>query len=272
MVNVIKASQKVEPYSEQKILNSLRRARVPKKLRLQVLNHMNKKIKRDTSSTEIYHDISAYLGKSQYPFTKSLYRLKQAIMDFGPTGYPFEDFVAELLSALGYTTVTRQLLMGKCIQHEVDVIATMKKTRAMVEAKFHNAVGTSSDVHVSMYTKARFDDLRTKHRLTQAWIVTNTKVTIDAAAYASCMKMKVIGWDYPNKGNLRDLIEKAKLHPVTMLSSLPAIYKTKLLDNHIVRCKSIHENPNVLDMLSLSPDMKKRVLDEVEFICQGEHI
>jgi len=31
-------------------------------------------------------------------------------MDLGPTGYPFEDFVSEILKAKGYTTQVRSVL------------------------------------------------------------------------------------------------------------------------------------------------------------------
>ena len=44
-------------------------------------------------------------------------------MKLGPTGYPFEDFIAKLLQADGYETKVRQILKGECITHEIDVIA-----------------------------------------------------------------------------------------------------------------------------------------------------
>ena len=75
----------------------------------------------------------------------------------------------------------------------------MLSKKYMIEAKFHNALGTRSDVHVSLYTKARFDDVSEKYNFDQAWLVTNTKVTKDALDYALCVDMKVISWNYPEK-------------------------------------------------------------------------
>jgi hypothetical protein len=83
--------------------------------------------------------------------------------------------------------------------------------------------------------------------------------------------MKVISWSYPEGGSLRELIERAGLHPITMLTSLSTNQKMQLLQNHVVRCKTIHENHSVLDTLQLSQIEKEKVIDEVAFICQGEH-
>jgi len=110
-------------------------------------------------------------------------------MELGPTGYPFEDFVTEILKAKGYVTQTRSILLGKCVSHEIDVIAQKNAEKIMVEAKYHNAPGIHTDVHVSLYTKARFDDLKEKYQFSQPWLFTNTKITPDALAYALCVNM-----------------------------------------------------------------------------------
>ena len=51
-------------------------------------------------------------------------------MDLGPTGYPFEDYVAEILKTEGYQTQVRQVLEGNCVSHEIDVIAQKKTKRS----------------------------------------------------------------------------------------------------------------------------------------------
>lgn len=191
-------------------------------------------------------------------------------MMLGPTGYPFEDFIAKILQALGYDTKVRQIMMGKCISHEVDVIAKKENKISMIEAKFHNSNGTRSEVHVALYTYARFRDLREKNGLDEAWLITNTKTTTDANTYGQCVGLKVISWSFPEKDSLRDLIEKSRLHPITMLTSLPHSSKVSLLNNHVVMCKDIHENPQLLDLLSLSKEEKEKTLAEVAFICQNE--
>jgi hypothetical protein len=271
MTNVIKANGAEEEYNEEKMLRSFKYAGIPEDLQLEAVQHLRNRIYNNIPTKEIYGNVLEFLGKSEYPYTRSTYSLKQAIMDFGPTGYPFEDFISEILTSLGYSTQVRQILNGKCISHEVDIIAKKDNITALIEAKFHNSVGIRSDVHIPMYTKARFEDVREKYQLTEAWVITNTKATTDAIAYAECVGMKIISWSYPEGKSLRDLIEQAGLHPITILTSLTQGQKVKLIEDHIVRCKAIHENPDILNILSLSHEEKQKVVNEINFICKGEH-
>ncbi len=67
--------------------------------------------------------------------------------------------------------------------------------------KFHNNPGNRSDVHVAMYTQARFQDVAEKMKFHDVWLVTNTKATLDAINYANCMNMRIISWSYPEGKN-----------------------------------------------------------------------
>lgn len=264
MINVIKSTGVVEPFSEEKVLASVQRARIPKELEKLMLQHVKSKLYDNIKTSEIYNHIAEFLGISSAPYSKARYGLKQGIMGLGPTGYPFEDFVAEVLKTEGYQTQTRQILNGKCIKHEVDIIAQKDGKKSMIECKFHNSLGNHTQVHVSLYTKARFDDLKEIHKLDDVWLVTNTKITDDAISYALCNNMKVISWNYPPNGSLRDLIEKLRLHPITVLTTLSQNQKQSLLDNHIVLCKNIS---NVLSILNLPEDKNQAVLAEAKFVC-----
>ncbi len=269
MVNVIKATGEKEPFSEDKVKISIQRAGIPKALQPQVVEHVKSKLYENIPTSEVYRHIMEFLEKTP-SYERAKYSLKQAIMALGPTGYPFEDFVAEILKVDGYTTKTRSLLSGMCVVHEIDVIAQKQNERVMIEAKFHNASGTRTDVHVALYTKARFDDIKEKYNLSQAWIVTNTKVTSDALAYALCENVKIISWSYPEKEGLRDLIEKFHLHPMTVLTTLSENQKQQLLENHIVLCKEIIEQPSVLDLIGIPEDKKKEVLEEAKAVCRSK--
>lgn len=266
MPSVIKANGEVEQFSEEKVLRSIRRAGIPHPLQQQVLSHIKRKVYNNMPTSEVYHHITEFLGKSENPYARSSYSLKQAIMLLGPTGYPFEDFIAVVLHAYGFHTKVRQLLHGKCVIHEVDVVATKNNKTVMVEAKFHNNPGIRSDLHVALYTKARFDDVKDHYHLHEAWLVTNTKATSDAIAFAECMNMRILSWQYPAGESLRDLIEQFRLYPVTMLTSLTSEQKFKLLANHIIICRDILANPLLLTMLNLTRSEQKRVLDEIAYI------
>lgn len=266
MLNVLKATGQIEPFNEEKLRLSIQRAGIPIDLRDSVLIHVKSKLYDQISTSEIYKHVVEFLGSSSHPFSRAKYSLKQAIMDLGPTGYPFEDYASEILKMEGYETQIRQILTGKCISHEIDLIIMKNNIRSMVECKFHNMPGTKSQVHVSLYTKARFDDIKEKHNLSDVWLVTNTKVTPDALSFALCSNMKVISWDYPEKGSLRDIIEKHKLHPITALANLSQNQKQLLAGNHVVLTKDVCKNPTALDILGLPEDKKNSILSECQFV------
>lgn len=265
MVNVIKATGDRQEFSEEKLLDSIKRAGIPSNLQREVITHVKSKLYEDIPTSEVYKHITEFLDKE--PHLKSKYSLKQAIMDLGPTGYPFEDYVSEILKAKGYITEVRSILTGKCVNHEIDVIAQKNSEKLMVEAKFHNAPGIHTDVHVSLYTKARFDDLKDKYKFDRPWIFTNTKITSDALSYALCANMGVVSWSYPQNESLRDLIEKYKLYPITIISSLSQSQKQTLLENHIILVRDICKNKANLDLLGLYVDKKDQIHKEAQLIC-----
>ncbi len=272
MFTVIKANGEQEAFSDEKVLNSIRRARIPQEIQYEALAHVKEKLYEGISTEEIYQHILEFLDRSARPYTKARYSLKEAIMQLGPTGYPFEDFVARLLESFGYQTKVRQILRGKCVTHEIDIIAEKDGKTAAIEAKFHNSPGTRSEIHVALYTQARFQDIQFKNKIDEIWLVTNTKTTIDANTYAHCSGMKVVSWSYPEGGSLRDMVEQSRLHPVTVLNSLSPAHKKSLLENHIVLCKDIYTDKNILDILPLSHAEKEKIFTEVTAICAEEKI
>ena len=263
MLNVLKASGQKELFDENKLRLSIQRAGIPKELIENVVIHVKSKLYKQIPTSEIYKHIIEFLSNSSHPFSKSRYGLKQAIMDLGPTGYPFEDYISEILKMEGYATSVRQILKGKCITHEIDIVAEKDSTKSMIECKFHNQSGTKSQIHVSLYTKARFDDIKEQNNLSEVWLVTNTKITMDALNYALCSNMKVISWDYQEKGSFR---EKHKLYPITTLTSLTQNQKQTLAENHVVLAKDVCVNPSSLDILGLPKDKKASVLSECQFV------
>jgi Holliday junction resolvase-like predicted endonuclease len=270
MVNIMKANGQREPFSEKKLRHSIQRAGIPAALQQQVVDRVEAQLHEDITSAEIYRTIIAYLGTSEDPYSKTKYTLKEAIMLLGPSGYPFEDYFAHILESRGYDVKTRQIMKGRCITHEVDVLARKNGKTSMVEAKFHNSIGARTDVHVAMYTKSRFEDIKIRYSLDEAIIITNTKVTTDAIAYAECVGMKIFGWDYPNEGSLRDVIEEYRLFPITSLTTITPAQKNKLIQNHVVLCKSIYNNNYLLDILKLPKPQHEAVLQEVSYLCEGK--
>lgn len=200
------------------------------------------------------------------------YSLRRSIMEFGPTGFPFEDYVAGIYQAKGYKTLDDQLVLGGCVPHEVDVVAWKENELIMAEVKYHNDHQNKTDLKVALYVKARYDDLSEtvfeydgmKPRKIDDWfLITNTKFTETAIRYSECKGLKLIGWDYPEKGNLRQMIEETKLHPVTCLTTLTNSEKAELLAHGIVTCSSLYANEGVMSQLNYSKEKQAAVLKEI---------
>jgi hypothetical protein len=274
-IYVIKANGNREPFDESKLEYSLRRAGASSQAIQQIIAHIKVHLKKNITTHEIYRHAFELLHKEDKPIAIK-YSLKRAVMELGPTGFPFEDFVAEIFRARGYEAETGKIVRGFCVEHEVDVVAWNKEKLVMVEAKFHNELGTKSDLKVILYVKARFDDLRQmkfpygeppgkERELDEAWLVTNTKFSSTAIEYGSCQGgVVMVGWNYPPMGNLHDMILESKLHPLTCLVSLKGREKKLLLDQGIVLCKTLAENVDLLEAIGLSAEEKQDVLDEIE--------
>lgn len=267
MPQVIKADGTIEDFSEEKLLASIKRAGVPSALHKQVLEHVKKHVYDNIPTYEIYKHIEEFLEENDEPYVRTKYSLKSALMEFGPTGFPFEVYVSEILKAQGFQTEVGTFLLGKCVNHEVDIVAKSKEEKIFVECKFHNRPGIKSEVHVSLYTKARFDDLKQKHGFSKAMLVTNTKVTSDALSYALCENIEVMSWTYPENASLRELIEKYKLYPITQLSYLSSSQKQELLAKDVVLIKQICANPSLLNQVSIPPNKKDEIIKEANFVC-----
>ena len=204
------------------------------------------------------------------------YSIRRSILSLGPSGFPFEEYVAQLFAAKGYSTRTGQVLEGKCVDHEVDVVAWNKDNLLLTEVKFHNQIGIKSDTKVALYMKARFDDLAsetfriggTDRNMTRGIIVTNTKFTENSKKYAKCANtFDMISWEYPKKGNLYDLIEETKMHPRTCVPMLSQHDKEELLKRGIVNCPALKENVGVLEEIGMTKEKIEEILENIDSIC-----
>ena len=197
-------------------------------------------------------------------------------MELGPSGYPFEKYVAEILNRQGYKTKVGQIVQGHCVTHEVDVIAEKENDFIMIECKYHNLRGVFCDVKIPLYIQSRFKDLE-KQWLTlhtnrsknhKGWLITNTRFSSDAIQYGTCVDLKLIGWDYPIKGSLKDQIDSLGLYPITCLTTLTKIEKQRLLDKKIVLCSEVLQNEKLLENNGVKPSRINAVLKEAQKLCQ----
>ncbi|HRK59243.1 MAG TPA: ATPase, partial [Candidatus Kapabacteria bacterium] len=86
------------------------------------------------STKKIFHYAFRLLKKKSRP-SAAKYHLKKAIMDLGPSGYPFEIFVGEILRHRGFSVKIGQIVQGHCVEHEVDIVGQKDDVKIMVECK-----------------------------------------------------------------------------------------------------------------------------------------
>jgi hypothetical protein len=266
---IVKANGQTEPFYREKLLNSLIRAGAQKSVAEEMVTHIESELKDGMSTSQIYKHAFFLLRKKTSPVAVR-YSLRRAVMDLGPSGFPFEDFIALILKEKGYAVKTGERVFGGCVEHEVDVVAWNENKLIMVEAKFHNELGIKTDLKVALYVKARFDDLKEAKHLygkerdvDEAWLVTNTKFTSTAIHYAGCKGLQLIGWNYPEKDNLHNMINDSGLHPLTCLTTLTGSQKRTLLENRIVLSKDLKNDSSPLRSLGMDDKKIQIVLDEV---------
>ena len=268
---VTKASGDQEPFSEQKLKSSLRKAGASEASISYIVNDIKDWLYDGVSTHKIYARAFKLLRQKRGSLA-ARYKLKKAIMELGPTGFPFEHFVGELMQAEGYEIETGQLLQGMCVQHEVDVVATKQNLQCLMECKYHNSPDKISNVQVPLYIRSRMNDIIEKrkqqpdfsHFEFQGWVVTNTRFSEDAIAYGTCSGLKMLSWDFPKKNGLKEQIENHHLFPLTSLTHLSRQQKQTLMEAGIVLCRQIPQNRHEIDKLALSKTKYKRLMEEVE--------
>jgi len=271
---VIKTTGEREPFNEDKLEKSLLNAGADEKTSQDIINQIRKELKPITPTSKIYADALRMLSqKDRYVVAR--YSLKKAVRALGPTGFPFEKLVREVYNKKGYTAVTGIFVTGKCATHEVDVLGIKDGHAMAVEAKFHNQAGLKSDLKVALYVKARFEDIMgtvvnlpgaNRSPITECHLITNTKFTETAIGYAQCANLSLIGWNYPDKGNLHDLIQEHRVHPVTCLRNLHESHAKKLVEQNIIFIRQILGNPDVLDQFNMGGTAKNSIIREIQGI------
>lgn len=271
---VTKASGEKSRYSEGKIRASLKRVGATDDQVDVIINEISSHLYEGMPTKKIYR-LAFNLLKEGSRHLAAKYHLKQAIMELGPSGYPFEKYVGEILKRQGYKTKVGEIVQGHCVTHEVDVIAEKENDFIMIECKYHNLRGVFCDVKIPLYIQSRFKDLEkqwltlpeNKAKNHKGWLITNTRFSSDAIQYGTCVGLNLIGWDYPLRASLKDQIDGLGLYPITCLTSLTKIEKQRLLDMKVVLCSEISNNEKLLVANGIKPARISAVMKEVQKLC-----
>ena len=275
VINIIKHSGESVPFSEEKLKRSLKRSGAHPDLVSSILEKVKEELYDGITTRELYNRAYSILKKNK-PLTASRYKLKKAIYELGPTGFPFEKFIHEILHYSGYKTEVGKVLSGRCVDHEIDVLAEKDDKFILVECKFHGEQGRNCNVKIPLYINSRYEDVKASpdngysktKQPDEAWVVTNTRFTKDARTYGKCMGLYLLSWDYPKKDSLKDRIDRLGLYPITVSTLLSKREKQFLLSRDVVLCRQLMKDTFFLDHLGVSETRKKKILSEIAGLCQ----
>ncbi|WGF94149.1 ATP cone domain-containing protein [Aequorivita marisscotiae] len=275
VVEVIKHSGERSQFSIDKLKSSLRKSGADEALVAEIANNVRDELYQGISTKEIYNRAFALLKKKKRGYA-SKYKLKKAIYELGPTGFPFEKFVAAILFYSGYEVRIGQFLQGKCVTHEVDVVAHNNGIYVVAECKFHSDEGRNCNVKIPLYIHSRYRDILNFYgdenngdKPNEGWVVTNTRFTEDAIKYGTCVGLYLLSWDYPKNNGIKDRIDRLGLYPVTVSTLLSKREKQFLLSRDVVLCKQLIDDHFYLDHLGVSDNRKVRILEEINILCQN---
>lgn len=251
-ITVVKANGKTQPYIRKKVLNTCERLGATRGEAEMVAEKIEKKLYDGIETRKILQLIFRELQKFK-PEVKCQICLRKALslMKSKPD---FERFVQLLLKEHGYTVIPNRILRGRCVEHEVDAIATKDGETYIVEIKHHANFHTPTGLDESRIARAVLEDVTegfefglTPMKIDRAMIVSNTKLSGHARRYAECKQIRHVGWNSPANRGLQMMIEEKKLYPITFLKGLNSAAREKLTSAGIIVLKQIiNENPEKL--------------------------
>ena len=267
-IQVIKGNGESVLFDTKKLTQALQNAGAGTSEQDRITKLVEDRIYNGITTKKIYQIAFDLLKRESFKLA-GRYRLKNAIMELGPTGFPFEILVGKIMEKMGYEVETGVIVQGKCVQHEVDVVAKKPGEMIMIECKFHSGNQTKSGVQVPLYIQSRYLDVKS------AWeekygsnihyrggVVTNTRFSEDAIKYANCAGLLIISWDYPSDTGLKYWIDKTGLHPVTSMISLTKKEKQNLLEKGIVLCSELAQRQDVLRQMGIKENQIRKIIRE----------
>ena len=277
MVFVINAKGEREEFDEGKVFRTCLRAGADRVVAEEIAHRVASRVRDGMRTQQILKITLSMLDKMGKPEIAAKYDLKGAIMRLGPAGFAFENFFAEVMQELGYSTKVRQIISGLCLNHEIDIVAEAKEHgRQMVECKYRNYAGDYVGVKEALYTYARFIDLTEGYtagkcqRFDGVWLVTNTKFSSEVEEYARCKGMKIMGWKQPKDASLSDLVETKGLYPITVLRSIDGFAQKRLASAGLMLCRDIAGmNPEQLrNITGIAKKKAAAIVEEAAKVCE----
>ncbi|MGY6562280.1 MAG: ATPase [Luteibaculaceae bacterium] len=275
-VTITKASGLTEVFKSEKLAFSLQKAGADKETITEILKEVESFLYPKITTAKIYTLAFAVLRKKNL-LAQYKYKMKQAILQFGETGYPFEHLIAEVFKRKGYIVKVGEVVQGHCVSHEIDVFAYNDHYLYLVECKYSPNRKKQVSIQTPLYVKARMDDVILALQKEKEYsnlqfkpmLAVSTRFSSDTIAYGNCVDLSLLSWEYPKEKNLFSLMSDFKIYPITLLNNLSKKDKLYLLEKGVVSCTGLKANQEALDSLNLSIQKQRAVNQELEIICES---
>ncbi len=269
MIQVKKLDGTLQRYDPAKLKRSLANAGADREIIDEIMPKLDKILYDGIETRALFKFVFNELKKHQ-PSLASRYDLKNSILRLGVAGYAFEKFVAALLLKMGFSIKLNQIVKGRYVPHEIDVIAAKGRERVMVECKHHVKPWLGCDIQTALYVFARFLDVQ--QYFTMPMLVTNTKFSEQVIRYSRGVGLRLMGWKFPQDDSLEYHIERFRLYPITMLSSLEHRHVDILLHNSVllIRELALKDSNFISKMLGVSLSKADKILaDAANLVRNG---
>ena len=120
---VINSKGEKEPFSLLKLQRSIQRIGVSKKSAQEIAKIIQREAFPGIKTTEIARKLKKILSRESRKFSLK-FNLKEGMRKLGPTGFPFEKYIGEILIAIGFKVLLNQIIPGRCCPfYEIDFLA-----------------------------------------------------------------------------------------------------------------------------------------------------
>jgi len=245
-VVVKKADGSVQSFDKEKVVRTCLRMGANKQVAYEVAEKVERRLYDGISTANILQMVFQFM-RSYKHIVGHLFDLRKglSLMSSKPE---FEVFVQALLARTGFEVSPNRLLIGKCVEHEVDAIARKDGVTYFVEAKHHSRYHTPTGLDESRIARAVLEDViegfvfgKSDLKIDRAMIVTNTRYSDQAIQYGNCRNILQIGWSSPIDHGLQSMIEGKNLLPLSCLRGLSMDARLKLAIAGIVLFEQLIE-------------------------------
>jgi hypothetical protein len=236
---VRKADGSFQQFDNEKVARTCLRMGADKQTAYEIASKVETRLYEGIPTSKILQMVFQYMRRCR-PCVRNLLDLRKGISLMGSKP-EFEAFVRAILARNGFEVSPNQLLIGKCVLHEVDGVVRKNGFTYFLEAKHHLNYHALTGLDESRIARAVLEDVaegfalgRSVLKIDGAMIVTNTRYSEEAMQYGRCRGILQIGWSLPSGHGLQDLIEGTNLFPLSCLRNLKRDVREKLVNSGVV--------------------------------------